>query len=101
MENKKLERRSFHFYGTVQGVGFRYRAHWAAQHLGLTGWVANLWDGSVLMEAQGAPEQLDKVVRAILNNSRYIELTDLQMKTLPVVEGERRFSVRSGGEFGY
>ena len=101
MENKTLERCSFHFYGTVQGVGFRYRASWAAQHLGLTGWVANLWDGSVLMEAQGAPKQLDKVVRAILNNSRYIELTDLEMKTLPVVEDERRFSVRSGGEFGY
>ncbi len=100
MENT-VERRSFHFYGTVQGVGFRYRAHWAAQHLGLTGWVANLWDGSVLMEAQGAPEQLDKVVRAILNNSHYIELTDLQMKTLPAVENERGFSVRSGGEYGW
>ena len=27
------------FYGQVQGVGFRYRAYYAAYQLGLTGWV--------------------------------------------------------------
>ena len=101
MEKQALERRSYQFFGTVQGVGFRYRAQWAAQRLGLTGWVANLWDGSVLMEAQGASQDLDGVVRAIVNNSRYIELTDLRMKTLPTVEGERGFRVRSGGEYSY
>ncbi len=92
-----MERRSFQFYGTVQGVGFRYRARWAAQRLGLTGWVANLWDGSVLMEAQGDPAQLDKLVRAIVNGSQYIHLTDVQTKTLPLVDNERDFSVKSGG----
>ena len=29
------------FYGQVQGVGFRYRAYYAAYQLGLTGWVRN------------------------------------------------------------
>jgi len=28
------------FYGQVQGVGFRYRAYYAAYQLGLTGWGA-------------------------------------------------------------
>lgn len=101
MENKPLERRSFQFFGTVQGVGFRYRAHWAAQSLDLTGWVANLWDGSVLLEAQGAPEQLDKLPERICAGSRYIELTDLRTKPLPVVEGERGFTVRSGGGYSW
>ena len=32
------------FYGQVQGVGFRYRAYYAAYQLGLTGWVRNCWD---------------------------------------------------------
>ena len=50
-----MERRHYRFYGRVQGVGFRYRAQYTASHLGLTGWVANLWDGSVEMEAQGDP----------------------------------------------
>ena len=46
-------RRRWRFTGTVQGVGFRYYARAAALHLGLTGWVANNWDGSVTLEAQG------------------------------------------------
>lgn len=96
-----IERRSFQFFGTVQGVGFRYRAQYAAQHLDLTGWVANLHDGSVLMEAQGKPENLDKVVKTILNNSRYIHLDDIRLRTIPVVEGERRFQVKYGGEYSY
>ena len=35
------------FYGQVQGVGFRYRAYYAAYQLGLTGWVRNCWDETV------------------------------------------------------
>ncbi|MCR5233462.1 MAG: acylphosphatase [Lachnospiraceae bacterium] len=34
------------FYGAVQGVGFRYRAKYAAQSVGATGWVRNEYDGS-------------------------------------------------------
>ena len=34
-----VERRHWHFTGSVQGVGFRYRAQYAAQLLDLTGWV--------------------------------------------------------------
>ena len=41
------------FYGQVQGVGFRYRAYYAAYQLGLTGWVRNCWDETVEMEVQG------------------------------------------------
>ena len=42
-----VERRHWHFTGSVQGVGFRYRAQYAAQLLDLTGWVENNWDGTV------------------------------------------------------
>ena len=31
-------RRHYRIYGRVQGVGFRYRAKYAAQSLNLTGW---------------------------------------------------------------
>ena len=41
------------FHGWVQGVGFRYRARHAAEHLGATGWVRNEYDGSVTKEIQG------------------------------------------------
>ena len=44
-------RRRWRFTGTVQGVGFRYYARAAALHLGLTGWVANNWDGSGTLDS--------------------------------------------------
>lgn len=97
-----MERWSFRFYGTVQGVGFRYRAHYAAERLGLTGWVANYDDGSVYLEVQGPPEALKRVVRTIQNNSRYIQISHIQLDTsLPLVENERGFRVRSGGAYGW
>ena len=46
-------RRRYSIEGQVQGVGFRYRARYAAQSLGLTGWVENEDDGSVTLEVQG------------------------------------------------
>jgi len=39
--------------GQVQGVGFRYFARREAGRLGLTGWVANLPDGTVEVVAEG------------------------------------------------
>jgi acylphosphatase len=42
--------------GQVQGVGFRYTTQKLAKHLGLTGIVRNLDDGSVEIYAQGKKE---------------------------------------------
>ena len=64
-------RRRWRFTGTVQGVGFRYYARAAALHLGLTGWVANNWDGSVTLEAQGDRAALDALVPLIERTNRW------------------------------
>lgn len=39
--------------GKVQGVGFRYHAHYFATERNLTGWVKNLIDGTVEIVAEG------------------------------------------------
>jgi len=39
--------------GIVQGVNFRYYTVRQARALGLTGWVANRWDGTVETVAEG------------------------------------------------
>ena len=52
-EKKTKIRKHIIFYGRVQGVGFRYYAVQKANQLGLTGWVKNLYDGSVEMEVEG------------------------------------------------
>lgn len=50
-------RKQYTFTGHVQGVGFRYSAQYLAQAIGVTGWVKNEWDGTVVMEAQGTRPQ--------------------------------------------
>lgn len=85
-------RKQLRFYGWVQGVGFRYRARYAAQAHGVTGWVCNLADGSVLMEMQGEECDMDAVILAI-EQGRYIRIENFSCKSLPLQE-ERGFVVR-------
>ena len=51
--DSKIIRKQIRVYGSVQGVGFRYRTEHAAESVGATGWVRNDPDGSVFMEIQG------------------------------------------------
>ena len=87
-------RRHYRFYGEVQGVGFRYRASQAAKSLGLTGWVRNDFDGTVEMEIQGTEAEMDRVV-VMIQAGRYVDISDIEVKNLPEVEGEHGFSVRT------
>ena len=52
-------------YGIVQGVGFRFTTQMLANKYGIGGWVANLPDGSVEMEATGTKDELDAFREAI------------------------------------
>jgi acylphosphatase len=51
--------------GRVQGVGFRWFARVQARRLGVSGWVANLPDGSVEVAASGEQSRLDEFRRAL------------------------------------
>ena len=89
-------RRRWRFTGTVQGVGFRYYARAAALHLGLTGWVANNWDGSVTLEAQGTRAALDELVPTIERANRWARIEGVEVTDLPAEDREYGFTVRSG-----
>lgn len=49
-------------HGRVQGVGYRYFARSEATRLGLTGWVRNEGDGSVIVVAEGPRRDLDALI---------------------------------------
>ncbi len=48
--------------GRVQGVGFRAFTQQEATQLNLVGWVANRWDGTVQIVAEGPDANLEKLV---------------------------------------
>lgn len=88
-----IKRRRITFSGRVQGVGFRYRAAYAAENLGLTGWVKNEWDETVTLEAQGEEAKIDQLVERMYKE-RYIRITGIDVVSLPIVEDEKKFCVR-------
>ena len=51
--------------GRVQGVGYRYSVVTWAEHLRLTGWVANEQDGSVTIVAEGPREDLEALLERL------------------------------------
>lgn len=93
MIEKTIVRQHMKITGQVQGVGFRYRARYAASGLGVTGWVKNMWDGSVELEAQGTAEQLNQMLK-IINQSPYILISWIDRKEMLVDPHETGFHVR-------
>ncbi len=49
-------------FGLVQGVFFRYSTRKFARNLGLTGYVKNMPDGSVFIEAEGPENELKNLL---------------------------------------
>ncbi len=91
MKNDRV-RKHLLFYGRVQGVGFRYRASHAADMLGLTGWVRNLYDGSVECEVQGSEKMIRDFI-SMLKKGTYIEIDDIRQKNAEVKEKEGGFRI--------
>lgn len=85
-------RKNYVFYGNVQGVGFRYRAYYAAMTYGVTGWVHNNADGSVEAEFEGTEKDIDSVLVDIAR-SRYIDIENMQVNKMPVM-GSLSFEIR-------
>ena len=51
--------------GRVQAVGFRASCAHRARAAGLAGWVTNLPDGRVVLEAEGVPKEVDAFIAAV------------------------------------
>lgn len=82
--NEKIRKHIF-FYGRVQGVGFRYYSFYKARQLGLTGWVRNLYDGSVEMEVQGDEKRIDELI-IFLENQRFVLIERMDAKSIKLEE---------------
>ena len=80
-------------YGYVQGVGFRYFAKMHAQRFNVTGYVENLYDGTVLMEVEGKDYVVEAYLKAIAQGNRYIDVDRMEIKNIPLQE-DRAFHIK-------
>jgi acylphosphatase len=71
-------RRRYLIGGRVQGVGFRFFAQRVAARLGLGGWVRNLPDGGVELEAQGELDSLTALESALRQGPRGALVTQFE-----------------------
>ena len=51
--------------GVVQGVSFRYFVSYNARHLGIHGYVKNLFNGDVEIKVQGEPSMIEPFLEKI------------------------------------
>ena len=91
----EIERRRIRVTGRVQGVGFRYYTLMAARRHGVTGFVRNEVDGSVLCEAQGEAGVLDLFESDVQRGPSYSRVDELDSEVLGNVDKrERGFEIR-------
>jgi len=69
--------------GRVQGVGFRAATAHEARRLGVEGWVRNLPDGTVEVDARGAPAAIDALLAWLGAGPRGARVTGLDIHELP------------------
>jgi acylphosphatase len=87
------ERWRFLIEGTVQGVGFRHSCRQRALDLGLCGWVRNLRDGRVEVQAEGGEMALNEFRLWCERGPSTASVKRLQLSKLPVT-GNDWFDIR-------
>ena len=87
-------------HGRVQGVGLRFTVTGFAKKYNVTGWVRNLYDGTVGMEVQGLEHRVDLFLQELSSDrtvgNGFIRIDRLDISDIPSVNAakETRFRAR-------
>ncbi|MEE2730446.1 MAG: acylphosphatase [Pseudomonadota bacterium] len=79
--------------GRVQGVYYRASTRERALEIGVTGWVRNRADGSVELEAQGSPEQVENLLAWARQGPEQARVQSCVPREIPTVPGEQHFQI--------
>ena len=74
-----------HVSGQVQGVGFRWSAAREAKSRGITGFVKNLPDGRVYLEAEGSADQLEGFISWCKRGPDFGLVESVETESFPAV----------------
>ncbi|MER3525124.1 MAG: acylphosphatase [Ignavibacteria bacterium] len=66
--------------GLVQGVGFRWFVQRRAEALGITGWVRNMYNGDVEIEAEGDRSLLEEFLKEVKVGPRSAHVSNLKIE---------------------
>ena len=80
--------------GRVQGVNFRYYTQRRAMELELTGYVRNLWDGTVEVVAEGTQSKIEDLLAFLRVGPRSAFVTRVDTEWLAATGEFDRFEVR-------
>ncbi len=80
--------------GLVQGVGFRWFVHQRAEAMALHGWVRNLPNGSVEVEAEGDRSLLEALIKEIKVGPRSAHVSNLRIEWRDASRQYHRFEIR-------
>jgi len=80
--------------GRVQGVSYRASTVDAAEARGLTGWVRNLPDGRVELEAQGDADKVDALIDWCKHGPPAARVDRVDSEPRDVIANETRFAIR-------
>jgi acylphosphatase len=87
-------------HGVVQGVGFRWFVQREAARLGLTGWTANLSDGSVEVVAEGPAGDVDCLIAELRVGPPGASVSSLEVRRESARGGIADFAIRPGAHRG-
>jgi len=79
--------------GRVQGVSYRASTASEARRLGLVGWVRNLPDGSVELEAEGTSDIVDKLLSWCRQGPPAARVSGIAVEELAATGTDREFRV--------
>lgn len=93
MKRTSIKHLNIRIYGQVQGVLFRDSAAQKASELGVRGFVRNESDGSILIEAEGSPENLNAFLNWCQDGPPLAEVERVEQEEIDVVRHFKGFRV--------
>ena len=86
-------------HGRVQGVGLRFTVTGFAKKYNVTGWVRNLYDGTVEMEVQGLEHRVDLFLQELSSDrpgeNGFIRIDRLDISDIPSVNAAKETQFRA------
>lgn len=86
-------RRTYHFGGRVQGVGFRYTTQNIALQYAVGGYVRNLPDGRVELVVEGSDDEIDLLVNRLQQRMTGF-IRNIEAQTAPATGEFHEFGIR-------